>query len=252
MYKIMLEEDSKTSREHQRRINLIMSEVVRKEVLKLLEVGILYQKSDSQRVIPVCVVPNNRGLTVVKNEKGEYVAKHVEKGWRMFIDYRKLNKATQKDHFPLPFIDQMLESLASHSYFFYLDGYSGFFEIPIHPDDQKNTTFTFPYGIFTYHRILFGLCNSPATFQRCMIEIFADFLDDIMEVFMDGFSVCGSSFEGFLANLEKVLERRVKLNLMLNWEKFHFMVKEAIILGHIVPKKGIEVDKAKIKIIENL
>ncbi|XP_050890954.1 uncharacterized protein LOC127096428 [Lathyrus oleraceus] len=84
------------------------------------------------------------------------------------------------------------------------------------------------------------------------MEIFADFMDNIMEVFMDDFLVCGKSFEGCLENLEMVLERCVKVNLVLNWEKCHFMVQEGIVLGHIVPGKGIEVDKAKIVVIKNL
>lgn len=83
----------------------------------------------------------------------------------MCIDYKKLNKVTRKDHFPLPFIDQMLEHLARHSYFCYLDGYSGFFQIPFHPDDQEKTTFTYPYGTFSYRQMLFGLCNALVTFQ---------------------------------------------------------------------------------------
>src|SRR3954463_14350271 len=98
----------------------------------------------------------------------------------------------------------------------------------------------------------FGLCNAPATFQRCLMAIFADFLYGIMEVFMDDFSVCGGSFETCLANLELVLKRCVSVNLVLNWEKCHFMVRQGIVLGHIVSDRGIEVDKAKIEIIENL
>ncbi|XP_039685657.1 uncharacterized protein [Medicago truncatula] len=249
---ILLEEDSKTSREHQRRLNPIMSEVVKKEVMKLLDAGIIYPISDSKWVSPVHVVPKKGGMTVVQNEKGDSVAKRTATGWRMCIDYRKLNTATRKDHFPLPFIDQMLERLARHSYLCYLDGYSGFFQIPIHPDDQEKTTFTCPYGTFAYRRMPFGLCNAPATFQRCVMAIFADFLEDILEVFMDDFSVCGSSFEDCLGNLEKVLERCVKVNLVLNWEKCHFMVREGIVLGHVVSNRGIEVDKAKIEVIENL
>ena len=252
MHRIMLEEDCKTSREHQRRLNPIMSEVVKKEVMKLLEAGIIYPISDRKCVSPVHVVPKKGGVTVVENEKGEIITKRVESGWRMCIDYRKLNKATRKDHFPLPFIDQMLERLARHSHFYFLDGYSGFFQIPIHPNDQEKTTFTCPFGTFAYRRMPFGLCNAPATFQRCMMAIFADFLDNIMEVFMDDFSVCGQSFEECLENLERVLERCVKVNLVLNWEKCHFMVQEGIVLGHIISKRGIEVDSAKIEVIENL
>ena len=115
----------------------------------------------------------------------------------MCIDYRKLNAATRKDHFSLPFIDLMLERLANHQYYCFLDGYSGFFKIPIHPDDQKKTTFTCPYGTFAYRRMPFGLCNAPATFQRCMMSIFIDMIEDFMEVFMDDFSVYGSVGEKY-------------------------------------------------------
>jgi len=203
MHRILLEEDYKPSVEHQRRLNPNMKEVVIKEVLKLLDAGVIYPISDSKWVSPVQVIPKKGGLTVIKNDKNESIATRTVIGWRMCIDYRKLNKATRKDHFPLPFIDQMLERLAKHSHFCYLDGYSGFFQILIHPSDQEKTTFTCPFGTFSYRRMPFGLCNAPATFQRCMMSIFSDFLENIMEVFMDDFSVHGSSFDNCLANLEK-------------------------------------------------
>ena len=170
----------------------------------------------------------------------------------MCIDYQKLNKATKKDHFPLPFIDEMLERLAKNSHFCYLDGYSGFFQIPIHPDDQHKTTFTCPYGTFAYRRMPFGLCSAPAFFQRCMMAIFSDFIEDIMEVFMDDFSVHGTSFDHCMQNLEKVLKRCEEVDLVLNWEKCNFMVRRGLVLGHIISKKGIEVDKAKIETVEKL
>jgi len=153
-----------------------MKEVVEKEVLKLLDAGVIYPISDSNWVSPVQVVPKKGGLTVIKNDKNESIATRTVTGWNMCIDYRKLNKATRKDHFPLPFIDQMLEILAKHSHFCYLDGYSRFFQIPIHPNDQEKTTFTCPFGTFAYRRMPFGLCNAPITFQRCMMSIFSDFV----------------------------------------------------------------------------
>jgi hypothetical protein len=170
----------------------------------------------------------------------------------MCIDFRKLNKETRKDHYPLPFIDQMLERLAKHTHFCYLDGYSGFSQIVVHPEDQEKTTFTCPFGMYSYHRMPFVLCNAPATFQRCMNAIFADFFEEIMEVFMDDFSVYGTSFNDCLRNLDKVLQRCEDTNLVLNWEKCHFMVNEGIVLGHKISGKGIEVDKAKIYAIEKL
>ena len=93
----------------------------------------------------------------------------------------------------------------------------------------------------------FGLCNAPATFQRCMMAIFTDLVEEIMDVFMDDFSVYGNSFEGCLSNLEQVLVRCEEMNLVLNWEKCHFMVDEGIVLGHRISAQGIQVDKAKVK-----
>ncbi|GJR90415.1 reverse transcriptase domain-containing protein [Tanacetum coccineum] len=119
----------------------------------------------------------------------------------------KLNEATRKDHFPLPFMDQMLERLAGNKYYCFLDGFSGYFQIPIDKHDQARTTFTLPYGTFAYRRMPFGLCNAPGTFQRCMMAIFHDMIEKTMEVFMDDFSVFGSSFSTCLTHLEKMLKR---------------------------------------------
>jgi hypothetical protein len=190
-------------------------------------------------------------MTVICNEKNELIPQRTVTGWWMCIDYRKLNKATRKDHFPLPFIDEMLERLANHS-FCYLDGYCGYHQIPIHPDDQSKTTFTCPYDTFAYRWMSFGLCNALASFQRCMIAIFSDLIEKVMEVSMDDFSIYGKTFEDFLANLDKVLKRCQMVDLMLNWEKCHFMVWEGIDLRHKISEKGIEVDKAKIEVIEQL
>ncbi|GJT98236.1 reverse transcriptase domain-containing protein [Tanacetum coccineum] len=167
-------------------------------------------------------------------------------------DYRKLNDATRKDHFPLPFMDQMLERLARNEYYCFLDGFSGYFQIPIDPLDQEKTTFTCPYGTFAYRRMPFGLCNAPGTFQRCMVAIFHDMIEKTMEVFMDDFSVFSDSFSSCLSHLDKMLQRCEDTNLVLNWEKCHFMVKEGIVLGHKISKSGIEVDKAKVDIIAKL
>ncbi|KAJ9555204.1 hypothetical protein OSB04_009818 [Centaurea solstitialis] len=166
-HRILLNDEHASSIEHQRRLNPNMKEVVQKEVLKLLKSGIIYPISDSPWVSPVQVVPKKGGMTVIKNDRGELISTRPVTGWRMCIDYRKLNLATRKDHFPLPFIDQMLELLAKHSYFCYLDG-----------------------------------CH--------------------------------------------------EVHLVLNWEKCHFMVTEGVVLGHIVSSRGIEVDRAKIAVIEGL
>nr|GEZ13000.1 reverse transcriptase domain-containing protein [Tanacetum cinerariifolium] len=223
-----------------------------KEVEKLLDAGLIYPISDSSWVSPIHCVPKKGGMTVIKNDENKLVPTRLVTGWRVCIDYRKLNKATQKDHFPLPFMDQMLERLAGNEYYCFLDGFFGYFQIPIDPKDQEKTTFTCPYGTFAYKRMPFGLCNAPRTFQRCMMAIFHDMIERTMEVFMDDFSVFGNSFSTCLTNLENMLKRCEDTKLALNWEKSNFMVKEGIVLGHKISKKGIEVDKAKIKVISKL
>ncbi|KAL6333015.1 hypothetical protein AAG906_020035 [Vitis piasezkii] len=182
---IYMEEEAKPIRQLQRRLNPHLQEVVRAEVLKLLQVGIIYPISNSPWVSPTQVVPKKSGITVVQNEKGEEITTRLTSGWRVCIDYRKLN-VTRKYHFPLPFIDQ-------------------------------KTTFTCPFGTYAYRRMPFGLCNAPATFQRCMLSIFSDMVERIMEVFMDDITVYGG-----------------------------------IVLGHIISEKGIEVDKAKVELIVKL
>jgi hypothetical protein len=171
---------------------------------------------------------------------------------RVCIDYRKLNTTTRKDHFPLLFIDQMVERLAGHEYYCFLDGYSGYNQVPVDPEDQEKTTFTCLFGTFACRCMPFGLCNTLATFQRCMICIFSDMVEHFLEIFMDDFSVFGSTFEECLHHLTLVLVRCKETNLVLNWEKCHFMVKQGIVLRHVISHRGIEVDKAKVDLISNL
>ncbi|GKC75387.1 reverse transcriptase domain-containing protein [Tanacetum coccineum] len=154
-------------------------------------------------------------MTVVKKEKDKLISQRTVTGWRVCIDYR-------------------------------------YFQILIALEDQEKTTFTCPYGTFSYKQMPLGLCNAPATFQRCMTAILHELIEDCMEVFMDDFCVFGSSFDHCLKNLEKMLKRCEETNLVLNWKKCHFMVKEGIVLVHKVSGSGIKVDKAKIKAISKL
>ncbi|XP_038902502.1 uncharacterized protein LOC120089161 [Benincasa hispida] len=173
MHKIRLEEGKSRLIEPQRRLNPIIKEVVKKEILKWLDAGVIYPISDSSWIL-------------------------------------------------------------------------------IDPEDQENTTFTCPFGMFAFRRMPFRLCNAPGTFQRCMVAIFSNFLEKTVEVFMDDFSVFGDSFQSYLDNLEAVFARCEETNLVLNWEKCHFMVTEGIVLGHKVSKAGLEVDEAKIVVITKL
>nr|GEU79608.1 DNA-directed DNA polymerase [Tanacetum cinerariifolium] len=190
--------------------DVLLLEAILNKVEKLLDAGLIYPISDSLWVSPVHYVPKKCGFTVVENEENELIPTRLVTGWGVCIDYRKLNEATRKDHFPLPFMDQMLERLAGNEYYCFLDGFS-----------------------------------------RCMLAIFHDMVEKMMEVFMDDFSVFGNSFENSLSRLDKMLQRCEDTKLCLNWEKSHFMVKEGIVLGHKIFKNGI-VDKAKIDVIAKL
>ena len=251
-HRIFLEDESRPVREAHRQLNPKVWEAVKEEILKWLNTEIIYPISDSQCVSPVHVVLKKAGVTDMMNKKGEEIQTRLLTKWRVCIDYQKLNSATKKDHFPLLFIDQILDRLTLSSYFYFLDGYLGYNQIVIHPDDQEKTTFTCPFGTFVFKRMSFGLCNAPATFQRYMIAIFSDFLGNSLKVFMDDFSIFGNDFESCLAHLTKIVEVCVRKRLVLSWEKSHFIVREGVVLRHIVSGKGLEVDKAKIEVIQNL
>eukprot|EP00253_Pinus_taeda_P020812 PITA_20812 len=231
---IYIDSNVKPVRQPQRRMNPMLQDVVREELQKLLRVNFIYPISDSQWVSPLVVVPKKNGK------------------WRICVDYRQLNKATLKDYFPLPFIDQVLDTLAGKSSFSFLDGFSGYNQIRIALEDQDKTTFTFPWATYAYNVLTFGLYNSPATFQRVVLDIFADLVHDCVEVYMDDFSVYGDSFEHALMNLEKVLKRCIEANLSLSNEKCFIMLNEGIVLGHYISSHGIKVDPSKIQISVDL
>nr|GEY43671.1 reverse transcriptase domain-containing protein [Tanacetum cinerariifolium] len=202
-HKILLKDDYSPKVQSQRRVNPKIHDVIKKEVEKLLDAKLIYLISDSPWVSPVHYVSKKGGMTVITNDENELVPTRLVTGWRVCIDYRKLNEATR------------------------------YFQIPIDPKDQEKTMFTCPYGTFAYKRMPFGLCNAPGTFQRCMMAIFHDMIEQTMEVFMDDFSVFGIYFSTCPTNLERMLKRCEDTKLALNWEKSHFMVKEGIsFIGH--------------------
>ena len=121
------------------------------------------------------VVPKKGGMTVVRNDKNELISTSTVRGWGVCITYRNLNKATRKDHFPIPFLDQMLDRLVGNALYSFLDGYFKYNQIIITLEDQEITTFTCPYGTFSFQRMSFGLYNAPATFQPYVMAIFCLF-----------------------------------------------------------------------------
>ena len=217
---IYLEEEAKSVRQPYRRLNPHIQEVVKAVVLKLLQAGIIYPISNSTWVSPTQVVPKKSGVTTVHNEKGEEMPTLLTTGWRVCIDYRRLNEVTRKDHFPLPFMDQLLERISGHPFYCFLDGYSGYFQIEIAAEDQEKTTFTCLFGTYAYRRMDFGVCNAPAMFQRCMLSIFSDLVERIMEVYMDDITVYGGSFEDQPRNCPAQVHRE-KLGIELGKMPFY-------------------------------
>nr|GEU57782.1 reverse transcriptase domain-containing protein [Tanacetum cinerariifolium] len=194
--------------------DFILEEI--EEVIKLFDAGMIYPISDSSWVSPIHCVPKNGGITIVENENNEHIPTRLVTGWRVCIDYRKLNDAARKDHFSLPFMDQMLERLAENELYCFLVRFCSYFQIPINPPNKEKTTFTCPYGTFTYRRMPFGLCNALGTFQRYYVTTV----------------------------------RRRKPSSKLG--ECHFMVKEGIVLGHKISKNRLEFDRAKVDVIAKL
>jgi len=215
-------------------MNLSLKDIVKEELHKLLDAGFIYPISDSEWVSHLVLVPKKNGMC------------------RICVNYRELNKATKKDHFPLPFIDQVLDGLGGENFFSFLDGFSGYNQIQISPEDQDKTTFTCPWGTFTYWVLPFGLCNAPTTFQRAVLSIFSELLHDAVEIYMDDFTSYGSDLQEALSNLGKVLDKCIEMNLSLNLEKCEFFMIEGIVLGHAISQQGLQVDPNKIAIIQRV
>jgi hypothetical protein len=221
-------------RQPQRRMNPALKDIVKEELQKLLQANLIYPISDSQWVCPLVIAPKKNGQ------------------WRICVDFIELNKATHRDYFPLPFIDQVLDTLSEKKYFSFLNGFSGYNQIQIAPEDQENTTFTCPWGTYAYRVLHFGLCNAPTTFQMVFLAIFSNLINDCVEVYMDEFTVHGKDFQEDLTSLEKVLIRCKETNISLSNEKSKMLLTEGIVLGHHISGSGIRVDLTKIHIITQI
>nr|GFA28485.1 reverse transcriptase domain-containing protein [Tanacetum cinerariifolium] len=199
-HKILMEEDFKPAIQHQRRVNPRIHDVIKQEVIKLFEAGLIYPISDSPWVSPVHCVPKKGRFTVVENEDNELIPTRLVTGWRVCIDYRKLNEATRKDHFPLPIMRK-------------------------------------PYSPAPTKRLLIAVCLLGYAMLQARFRGH-DMIEKTMEVFMDDFSVFRNSFQSCLSYLDQMLKRCEDTNLCLNWEKSHFMVKEGIVLGHKISNQS--------------
>ena len=237
-HRIDLKDDAVPIRQRQYRLNPKYSLLVKEEIDKLLEAGFIYPVPHSEWVSPIVIVPKKVGA--------DGIAKI-----RVCQDFRKLNDATKKDYYPLPFTDIILDHAAGHQRYSFMDDMSGYHQVWIRQQDQILTTFTTDWGTFAFKRMPFGLCNAPGTFQRIMMDIFHDFLRHFLEVFIDDFAVFGTT-EEHLSHLRQTFIRCRERNLKLHPGKCFFGVESGTLLGHVISAEGIKVDSDKITIILGL
>ena len=229
-HRIVLEDNARPVRQRQHRLNPKYSLMVKEELDKLLKVGFIYAVPYSEWVSPIVMVPKKNGKI------------------RICQDFRKLNAVTRKDYFPLPFTDSILDAVAGHECYSFLDGFSGYNQIKIALEDQLKTTFTTDWGTFAYTVMPFGLCNAPATFQRVMTRAFQDYLRQFMEIFLDDFCVFSTKAD-HEDKLARCFAKCKEYGISLNSGKCQFLVPLGKLLGHIVSKDGITTDPAKVYII---
>ena len=214
----------------QYRLNPNYAVKVKEEIDKLLKVKFIRPVKKATWLSPIVVVPNKNGKI------------------RVCVDYQKLNASTVTNAFPLPFSDEVLDAVARHEVYSFLDGFSGYNQLRMHLDDQEKTTFVTEWGVFVVVVMMFGLKTALATFQRAIQEIFNDYIPAFMQVFLDDFVVYNRKTKHF-EHLRLCLERCRQGRLSLNPAKCAFGVTTGALLGHIVSQEGIVVDPDKVKAI---
>jgi hypothetical protein len=166
---------------------------------------------------------------------------------RFCVDYRALNKVTKRDEYPLPRIEDMLDTLGGAAYFTSLDLASGYWQVEMKPEDREKTAFITQFGTFQFKVMPFGLCNAPATFQRLMDEVLQGILWDFVVVYLDDLNIYSRNFDEHLSHLRDVFDRLRQAGLKLNPEKCKFASSELVFLGHVIDSQGIRTDPEKIE-----
>ena len=218
-------------KQNPRRLPLSKRELVREEISKMLEQGIV-QPSQSPWSSPVVLVQKKDGST------------------RFCVDYRKLNNLTLKDSYPLPRIDESLDALRGSKWFSTLDLQSGYFQVEMDPADAEKTAFTTICGLYQFKVMSFGLCNAPATFERMMEIILSGLHWETCLLYIDDVIIFADSFEQHLERLSEVLSRLQTAGLKLSPKKCQLFKKKVCFLGHVVSEHGISTDPAKIRAVE--
>ncbi|MCO5601312.1 hypothetical protein L7F22_055431 [Adiantum nelumboides] len=229
-HQIDLKPDAKLVAQKLRRLGVVQQEALLSKVNKLLKASFIYLVTNSEWVSPVVVIPKKNGKS------------------RVCVDYKPLNAATKRDHFPLLFQDEILSEIAGHERYTICDGYSGYYQIRIAEEDQHKTTFITPWGCFAFRVMPFGLTNAPSTFTRLMSFIFQPFFGKSIRVFLDDF--CTYSDRALhCQRFEEGLQRLYQYGGQLNPDECHVAEKEVVLLGHVISQEGIKVDSSCVQAI---
>ncbi|MCO5563547.1 hypothetical protein L7F22_017192 [Adiantum nelumboides] len=230
---IELKPDAKLVAQKLRRVGVVQQEAPLTEVNKLLKAGFIYPVTNSEWVSLVVVISKKNGKQ------------------RVCVDYKLLNAATKRGHFPLPFQDEILNEEARHERYTICDGYSGYYQIRIAEEDQQKTTFITPWGCFAFCVMPFGLTNSPSNFTKFTFFIFQPFFGKSIRVFLDDFCTY-SDRASHCQRVEEGLQRLYQYGGQLNPDKCHVPEKEVVLLGHVISQEGIKVDPSHIQAILDL
>jgi hypothetical protein len=227
-HKIPLKEEAKPFRQKLRQINPMLLHIMEREVKKLL---------DAQIIIPLRFSEWMDNLVPVKKKNGEI---------RLCVDFRNLNRNSKKDNYPLPNMEHILQKVIGSSRMSMIDGFSGYNQILVLPEDREKTSFTIPWGTFMYAKMPFGLMNARATFQRAMDIVFIGEKEKIVVIYLDDITVFSRSNKEHCHHLKKVFLKSRRFGLSLNPKKYLFVMKEGKLMGHIVSAEGVRIDQSRV------
>jgi hypothetical protein len=233
-HKIPLEKDTIPFKQKLRPISPLLLPVIEREIKKLL---------DAKIIVPLRYSKWIANLVIVRKKNGEI---------RLCVDFRNLNKCSKKDNYPLPKMEHLLQRISGAKVMSFLDGFSGYNQVAVHPDDQEKTAFTTPWGTFMYSKMPFGLMNAGATFQRAMDIAFVGEKDKFVLIYLDDITVYSSSHEEHLKHLKRVFLKCRQFGISLNPKKSQFALRKGKLLGHIVSAEGVMIDPARVEAIQKL
>jgi ribonuclease HI len=233
-HKIPLKEEAKPFRQKLRQINPMLLPVMEKEVKKLL---------DAQIIVPLRYSEWVANLVLVRKKSGEI---------RLCVDFRNLNRSSKKDNYPLPKMEHILQRVIGASRISMIDGFSGYNQISVMPEDREKTAFTTPWGTFMYAKMPFGLMNAGATFQRAMDIAFIGEKDQFVVIYLDDITVFSRSDKEHRCHLRRVFSKCWRFGLSLNPKKSLFAMQEGKLLGHIVSTEGVRIDPSRVEAIQAL